>query len=71
MGVETVNEEEQDQGYFAEPGKPPSQKLPYVLLLYKACFVFKNKIMHVLFSYVTPCHPNTIFKNVEWPILLL
>ena len=26
--------------------------------------------MHVLFSYVTPYHPKTIFKNVEWTIIL-
>ena len=47
MGAETVNEEGQDLGYFAEPGKPPYQHT-YVLLFYQACFVFKNKIMHVL-----------------------
>ena len=63
MGVETVNEEEQDQGYFAEPGKPPS-KPTYVLLFFKSSFVFKNKIMHVSFSSVTPCHPNFFFKNI-------
>ena len=59
--AEPVNDEGQDPAYLAEP---PS-KTPYVVLFYKACFVFKNKIMHVLFSYVTPCHPKTIFKNIE------
>ena len=48
MGAEVMNDEEQDPVYLAEPGKPPS-KPTYVLLFYKACFVFKNKIMHVLF----------------------
>ena len=62
MGTEVVNDEGQDHVYFAEPGKPRSQPT-YVLLFSKACFVFKNKIMHVLFSYVTPCHPKTIFKK--------
>ena len=43
----------------------------YVLLFHKAWFVFENKIMHVLFPYVTPCHPKTIFKNIEWPIIII
>ena len=63
MGTEVVNDEGQDPVYFAEPGKPPS-KSTYVLLFSKACFVFKNKIMHVSFSSMTPCHPKTIFKHV-------
>ena len=42
VGVESVNEEEQDQGYFVDPGKPPYQHI-YTLLFYQACFVFKIK----------------------------
>ena len=64
MGVETVNEEEPDQGYFAEPGKPPSKTPPMSYYFTKHVLFSKNKIMHVLFSYVTPRHPKTIFKNV-------
>ena len=70
MQAESVIEEEQEPAYLAEPGKPPS-KTPLCPTILQSMFCFKNKIMHVLFSYVTPCHPKTIFKNVEWPILLL
>ena len=71
MQAEPVTEEEQEPVYFVEPGKPPSKNslMPYYFT--KHDLFFKNKIMHVLFSYVTPCHPKTIFKNIEWPILLL
>ena len=62
MGAEVVKDEGRDPMYFAEPSKPP-YKPTYALLFYKACFVFKNKIMHVSISFVTPCHPKTIFKN--------
>ena len=68
--AESVIEEEQEPAYFAEPIKPPSKNPLMSYLFYKACFVFKNKIMHVLFPYVTPCHPKTIFKNIEWTIVL-
>ena len=69
MRVESVNEKEQDQGYFAEPGKPPS-KTPLCPIILQSMFCFQNKIMHVLFPYVTPYHPKTIFKNIEWTIVL-
>ena len=68
--AESVIEEEQELAYFAEPGKPPSEIPLMSYYFYQACFVFKNKIMHVLFPYVTPCHPKTIFKNIEWTIVL-
>ena len=69
--AEPVNKEGQDPAYLAKPGKPPS-KIPLMSYYFtKHVLVFKNKIMHVLFSYVTPCHPKAIFKNVEWPIILL
>ena len=71
MGAEVVNDEKQDPVYFAEPGKPPS-KTPLMSYYFpKHVLIFKNKIMHVLFFDVTPCHPKTILENVEWPILLL
>ena len=70
MGVETVNEEEPVQGYFVEPGKPPSKNPLMSYYFPKHVLIFKNKIMHVQFSYVTPCHPKTIFRNVEWTIIL-
>ena len=48
MGAEPVYEEEQVQGQFAEQGKPPQHPIE-LLLFVQACFVFKTKIMHVLF----------------------
>ena len=62
MGTEVVNDEGHDPVYFAEPGKPPS-KLTYVLLFYKACFVFKNKIMHVLFFLCDTLSPENYFQK--------
>ena len=47
MGVEPVNEEDQDQVYFVEPSKPPHHSI-YIPLFVQACFCFQNKIMHVL-----------------------
>ena len=70
MGADVVIDEGQDPEYLAEPGKPPSKNSFMSYYFYKACFVFKDKIMHVLFPYVTPCHPKTIFKTIEWTILL-
>ena len=40
-------EEEQDQGQYSEQGKPPHQ-YNESYYFYQACFVLKNKIMHVL-----------------------
>ena len=62
MGTETVNKEGQDQGTLLSQASHRS-KLTYVPLFFKACFVFKNKIMHVSFSSVTPCHPKNYFKT--------
>ena len=48
METEQGYEAEQDQGHFAEQGKPPHHSTE-ILLSSQACFVFQNKIMHVLF----------------------
>ena len=42
MGAEPVYEEEQDQGHFAEQGKPPQHPIE-LLLFVQACLVFKIK----------------------------
>ena len=42
VGTEPVYEEEQDQGHFAEQGKPPQHPTEILLILLK-CFVFKIK----------------------------
>ena len=47
MGLDSMNEEETDQEYFVELGKPPHHVYIYLLFI-QACFVFKNKTMHVL-----------------------
>ena len=43
VGTEPVYEEEQDQGHFAEQGKPPHHTLLKSYYFIKACFVFKIK----------------------------
>ena len=48
METEQVYEAEQDQGHFAEQGKPP-QHPTEILLFVQSMFRFQNKIMHVLF----------------------
>ena len=48
METEQVYEAEQDQGHFAEQGKPPHHSTE-ILLFLQACVGFQNKIMHVLF----------------------
>ena len=49
MGAEPTYEEEQDQGHFAEQGKPPQHPIE-LLLFVQSMSCFQNKIMHVLFS---------------------
>ena len=56
MEAEPVYEEEQDQGYFAEQGKPPQHPVE-LLLFVQSMYCFRNKIMHVLsfmWHFVTP-----------------
>ena len=56
METEQVYEEEQDQGHFAEQGKPPQHPIE-LLLFVQSMSCFQNKIMHVLsfmWHFVTP-----------------
>ena len=46
--AEPAYEGEQDQGHFAEQGKPPHHPTE-ILLFLQSMFCFQNKIMHVLF----------------------
>ena len=48
MRSEPEEHQDQDQGHITKPGKPPHHSTE-ILLSSQACFVFQNKIMHVLF----------------------
>ena len=45
---EPEEHQDQDQGHFAKPGKPPQHPIE-LLLFVQSMFCFQNKIMHVLF----------------------
>ena len=60
---EPEEHQDKDQGHIAEPGKPPHHSNE-ILLFLQACFVFKNKIMHVLILSWPSCHPRTILQSM-------